>query len=71
LAGALLAFGGARDGNIALLVEATAAGFSGANRSPDAPQLFEGDRNSGVGLSVTAIHPSAIDPDFQRGSART
>jgi (2R)-3-sulfolactate dehydrogenase (NADP+) len=70
LAGALLALGGARGGNIAPLVEAIAAGLSAANRPLGAPQLFDGDRNSGVGLSVTAIEPSAIRI-LQRGSART
>ena len=35
--GALLAFGGARGANIALMVEVLAAGLSGANWSLDAP----------------------------------
>ena len=62
--GALLAFGGARGGNLALMVEVLAAGLSGANWSLDAPPLFDGDRNSGVGMTVIAIHPDSIAPDF-------
>ena len=37
--GALLAFGGARRANIALMVEVLAAGLAGANWSLDAPSL--------------------------------
>ncbi len=62
--GALLAFGGARGGNIALMVEVMAAGLTGANWSLDAPPLFDGGKNSGVGLSIIAIDPSMIAPDF-------
>ena len=62
--GALLAFGGARGGNLALMVEVLAAGLSGANWSLDAPPLFDGDRNSGVGMTIIAIDPSVLVPDF-------
>ena len=40
--GALLAFGGNRGANIALMVEVLAAGLSGANWSLDAPSISEG-----------------------------
>jgi (2R)-3-sulfolactate dehydrogenase (NADP+) len=62
--GALLAFGGARGGNIALMVEVLSAGITGANWSLDAPPLFTGDKNSGVGMTVIAIDPAVIDLDF-------
>jgi (2R)-3-sulfolactate dehydrogenase (NADP+) len=62
--GALLSFGGARGGNIAMMVEVLAAGLTGANWSLDAPPLFNGNQNSGVGMSVIAIDPAVIDPDF-------
>lgn len=62
--GALLAFGGARGGNLALMVEVMAAGLSGANWSLDAPPLFDGNENSGVGLTIIAIDPASIAPDF-------
>ena len=62
--GALLAFGGARGGNIALMVEVLSAGVTGANWSLDAPPLFTGDKNSGVGMTVIAIDPAVIDMDF-------
>ena len=47
--GALLAFGGARGANIALMVEVLAAGLSGANWALDAPSFTSGDRSPGVG----------------------
>lgn len=62
--GALLAFGGARGGNIALMVEVLAAGLTNANWSLDAPPLFDGNENSGVGMTVVAVDPQAINPDF-------
>ena len=42
--GALLAFGGERGANIALMVEVLAAGISGANWSLDAPPFARGAR---------------------------
>lgn len=62
--GALLAFGGNRGANIALMVEVLAAGLSGANWSLDAPSFSEGHESPGTGLFVLAIDPKLIDPDF-------
>lgn len=62
--GALLAFGGARGANIALMVEVLAAGLSGANWSLDAPSIFKGSRSPATGLFVLAIDPAALTPDF-------
>ena len=45
--GALLAFGGNRGANVALMVEVLAAGFNGANWSLDAPPFGVGSRGSG------------------------
>jgi len=64
LTGTLLAFGGSRGANIALMVDVLAAGLTGANWSLDAPSFVEGDRNPGTGLFVLAIDPSLIEPDF-------
>lgn len=62
--GALLAFGGARGANIALMVEVLAAGLSGANWSLDAPSFSSGARSPGAGLFVLALEPKLLDPDF-------
>lgn len=62
--GALLAFGGNRGANIALMVEVLAAGLSGANWSLDAPPFGKGNDSPGTGLFVLAIEPRLIDPDF-------
>lgn len=62
--GALLAFGGNRGANIALMVEVLSAGLSGAKWSLDAPSFSEGTENPGTGLFVLAIEPKLIDPDF-------
>jgi (2R)-3-sulfolactate dehydrogenase (NADP+) len=64
LRGALLAFGGARGANIALMVEVMAAGLSGANWALDAPSFTSGDRSPGAGLILIAIAPSMLAPDF-------
>ncbi len=64
LRGALLAFGGARGANIALMVEVMAAGLAGANWALDAPSFTSGDRSPGAGLLVIAIAPSLMAPDF-------
>jgi len=63
--GAMLAFGGTRGANIALMVEVLAAGLSGANWSLDAPDFMSGDRTPGSGLTVIAIAPSLLDEDFE------
>jgi (2R)-3-sulfolactate dehydrogenase (NADP+) len=66
LRGALLAFGGARGANIALMVEVMAAGLAGANWALDAPSFLSGDRSPGAGLLVIAITPSLLAPDFSQ-----
>ena len=67
--GALLAFGGNRGANIALMVEVLAAGLSGANWSLDAPSFSEGRESPGTGLFVLAIEPEAASiRTSQRGS---
>ncbi len=62
--GALLAFGGNRGANVALMVEVLAAGLAGANWSLDAPSFADGTESPGAGLFVLAIEPKLIDPDF-------
>ncbi|HSU99854.1 MAG TPA: Ldh family oxidoreductase [Roseiarcus sp.] len=64
LRGALLAFGGARGANVALMVEVMAAGLTGANWALDAPSFTSGDRSPGAGLFVIAIAPALLAPDF-------
>ena len=66
LRGALLAFGGARGANIALMVEVMAAGLAGANWALDAPSFLSGDSSPGAGLIVVAITPSLLAPDFSQ-----
>jgi (2R)-3-sulfolactate dehydrogenase (NADP+) len=62
--GALLAFGGARGANIALMVEVLAAGLTGANWALDAPSFTSGNRSPGAGLLVIALAPTLFAPDF-------
>lgn len=64
LRGTLLAFGGARGANIALMVEVMAAGLTGANWSLDAPDFLSGDRSPEAGLLVIAVAPQWLDPAF-------
>ncbi len=64
--GALLAFGGARGANVALMVEVLSAGLSGANWSLDAPSILSGDQTPGTGLFIIAIDPEALAPGFAR-----
>ena len=68
--GALLAFGGGRGANVALMVEVLAAGFNGANWSLDAPPFGVGAEGPGTGMTVIAIAPRLIDPDFDVRLAR-
>jgi (2R)-3-sulfolactate dehydrogenase (NADP+) len=62
--GALLPFGGPRGGNVALIVEVLAAGLTGANWSRDAPSFSAGSESPAVGLTVIAIRPDLVAPDF-------
>lgn len=64
--GALLAFGGARGANIALMVEVLSAGLAGANWSLDAPSFTDGSQSPGAGLFVLAINAEAIAPGFPK-----
>lgn len=63
--GAMVAFGGARGANIALMVEVLSAGLTGANWSLDAPSFIRGSESPATGLFVLAIDPQLIDPDFK------
>ncbi|MHA6641129.1 Ldh family oxidoreductase [Mesorhizobium sp. A623] len=67
--GALLAFGGNRGANIALMVEVLAAGLSGANWSLDAPSFADGSQSPGSGLFILAIEPKLLDADFEQRMA--
>jgi (2R)-3-sulfolactate dehydrogenase (NADP+) len=66
LRGALLAFGGARGANIALMVEVLAAGLAGANWALDAPSFTSGSRSPGAGLTVVTMAPALLAPDFPK-----
>jgi (2R)-3-sulfolactate dehydrogenase (NADP+) len=57
MSGVLLAFGGGRGANLALMVELLAAGLAGANWSMDAPSFVAGGETPGIGLFVLAIDP--------------
>ena len=63
LSGALLAAGGSRGANIALMVEMLAAGLTGSNWSVDAPSFAEGDQNPGVGMFLIGINPTLLGGD--------
>jgi len=63
--GALLAFGGGRGANVALMVEVLAAGLTGANWSLDAPSFMQGNESPGSGLFIAAIAPGLFDPAFE------
>jgi (2R)-3-sulfolactate dehydrogenase (NADP+) len=62
--GALVAFGGARGANIALMVEVLAAGLTSANWSLDAPSFVSGNKSPGAGLFVLALKPDLLDKGF-------
>ena len=64
--GALLAFGGSRGANIALMVEVLSAGLSGGNWSLDAPSFTKGSESPGAGLFVLAIDPAVFGADFAK-----
>lgn len=63
--GALLAFGGTRGANIALMVEVLAAGLTGASWSLDAPSFSEGERCPATGLFVLALAPALFGDGFE------
>ena len=62
--GLLLAFGGARGANLALMIEIMAAGMTGGNWSMDAPSYASGSDCPAVGLFVIAIKPDLLVPNF-------
>ncbi|SFU98703.1 Ldh family oxidoreductase [Halomonas korlensis] len=64
LRGALLAFGGAKGANVALMIECLAAGLSGASWSLDMPDFQNGNRVVDAGVTIIAIQPTVIDADF-------
>lgn len=66
LKGALLAFGGRRGANVALMVEVMAAGLGCGNWSIDSPDFLAGDVSPGAGLVVIAIAATLLDPHFSR-----
>ncbi len=63
--GALVAFGGPRGANIALIVEVLAAGLTGATWSLDTASISEGTRSPATGLFVIAIEPAAFGSGFR------
>jgi (2R)-3-sulfolactate dehydrogenase (NADP+) len=65
MTGALLAFGGSRGANVALMVEVLSAAFNGANWSLDAPPFGVGAKGPGTGMTVIALAPKLIDPDCE------
>lgn len=62
--GLLLAFGGARGANLALMIEIMAAGMTGGNWSMDAPSFASGSECPSVGLFIVAIKPELLVPNF-------
>jgi LDH2 family malate/lactate/ureidoglycolate dehydrogenase len=64
LRGTLLAFGGGRGANIALMVEVLAAGLTGANWSLDAADFRSGSESPGAGMLVIGIAPRLLDECF-------
>jgi len=60
LNGALLAFGGYKGANIALLVEILSAGLTGANWSCDAASFDGGKQCPDIGLFIITIDPSIV-----------
>lgn len=64
LRGALLAFGGAKGANVAMMIECLAAGLSGASWSLDMPDFQNGDRPIDAGMTIIAIQPTVIDKEF-------
>lgn len=64
LLGTLLPAGGRKGANLAMMVEVLAAGLSGGNWSLDAGHFQHGGTCPGTGLSVIALAPAALAPDF-------
>jgi (2R)-3-sulfolactate dehydrogenase (NADP+) len=64
LLGALLAFGGSKGANMALMVEVLSAGLAEAAWSLGSPDFRRGNRSPNAGLTIIAISPPAISPNF-------
>ncbi|MEC5409864.1 Ldh family oxidoreductase [Paraburkholderia sp. MPAMCS5] len=62
--GLLLAFGGARGANLAMMMEILAAGMTGSNWSLDAPHYASGSESPGVGLFLVVFRPQALVEGF-------
>ncbi|MGI9475140.1 MAG: Ldh family oxidoreductase, partial [Hyphomicrobiaceae bacterium] len=62
--GAMVAFGGPRGANLALMVEILAAGVGNAHWSIDAAPFDRGSQCPATGLSVIAVNAEAAAPDF-------
>lgn len=62
--GALLAFGGTKGANVALMVEVLAAGLTGANWSLDAASISAGNESPGSGLFVVALTSAVFGGGF-------
>ncbi|WP_233850047.1 Ldh family oxidoreductase [Paraburkholderia sp. HD33-4] len=62
--GLLLAFGGARGANLAMIMEILAAGMTGGNWSMDAPHYAEGDASPSVGLFLVVFRPDPLADGF-------
>ena len=67
LKGALLAFGGRKGANIALMVEMMSAGLSGGHWSLDTPDFKSGNVSPAIGTTVIGMMPG---PDFVASIAR-
>jgi (2R)-3-sulfolactate dehydrogenase (NADP+) len=63
LRGSLLAFGGVKGANIAVMVEMLAA-LAGGSFSVAAAPFDSGSQSPALGLTVLAIDPAGLDPDF-------
>lgn len=65
LEGALVAFGGYKGGNIALLVEVLAT-LSGGMFSTDAPPFTSGAASPSIGVTVVAVATELLNPGYLR-----
>lgn len=65
LLGALLPFGGAKGANVALMVEVLSSGLAGGSWSLDAGNFRSGRRSPSTALTIVAIAPGAVAPDFE------
>ncbi len=64
LRGALLAFGGAKGANVALMIECLSAGLSGASWSLDMADHQKRGERVGASITIITIAPTVIDEHF-------